>query len=377
MIRAESPEWLALLRAPGLGPSRLAKLLGRFGSPAAILDALPAELSESGLSETTIAYLQAPDWRSVEKDLGWLQQPDNHLVRLDDPEYPPLLRQTQRPPTVLFVHGDPGVLSRPQIAIVGTRHPTASGRETAREFAAHLAQFGLVVTSGLARGVDGEAHEGALQAGATSVAVMGTGLNSIYPACHAALAHRIAEMGALVSELPPDTPVLAKNFPSRNRIISGLSLGVLVVEAALRSGSLITARLAAEQGREVFAIPGSIHSPMAKGCHALIRQGAKLVETGDDVLEELGPLALAAATLEQQSATGSDEASRDLPALDLEYQMMLEQIGCDPVSVDALVQRCGLTAEVVSSMLLILELQGHVAAEPGGRYSRIEPRCRA
>jgi DNA processing protein len=170
---------------------------------------------------------------------------------------------------------------------------------------------------------------------------------------------------------------LAKNFPSRNRIISGLSLGVLVVEAALRSGSLITARLAAEQGREVFAIPGSIHSPMAKGCHALIRQGAKFVETGDDVLEELGPLALAAATLEQQSATGSDEASRDLPALDLEYQMMLEQIGCDPVSVDALVQRCGLTAEVVSSMLLILELQGHVAAEPGGRYSRIEPRCRA
>jgi DNA processing protein len=306
-----------------------------------------------------------------------LQQPDNHLIRLDDPEYPALLRQTQRPPTVLFVHGDPRVLSRPQIAIVGTRHPTASGRETAREFGAHLARSGLVVTSGLARGVDGEAHEGALQAGALSVAVMGTGLNRIYPACHAALAHQIAEMGALVSELPPDTPVLAKNFPSRNRIISGLSLGVLVVEAALRSGSLITARLAAEQGREVFAIPGSIHSPMAKGCHALIRQGAKLVETGDDVLEELGPLALAAATLEQHSATDSGEASRDSPALDLEYQMMLEQIGSELVSVDALVQRCGLTAEVVSSMLLILELQGHVAAEPGGRYSRIEPRCRA
>lgn len=325
-----------------------------------------AELRQLELPDAALDYLRRPDWRRVEQDLAWLEQPGNHLLRLDDPRYPPLLRQIPYPPPLLFVHGDPDCLRLPQLAIVGTRNPTPLGRETAQRFAAHLAEFGLLITSGLALGIDAAAHQGAL-AGGRTIAVMGTSLDRVYPAKHRDLAHAIAERGALVSEFSIGTSPAAGNFPQRNRLISGLALGVLVVEAAAQSGSLITARLALDQGREVFAIPGSIHNPLAKGCHALIRQGAKLVETAADILEELG--ALAATTREAVSHPAAAPASA---ALDEEYQQLLATMGDEPVGIDLLVDRCGLTAEALSSMLLILELEGYVAAIPGGLYVRLK-----
>lgn len=359
--------WLALLRAPGIGPAGFNRLLEQFHSPAAVFEAPRSQLATSGLASPTLDYLAAPDWTRIEQDLAWLEHSDNHLICLNDPDYPPLLREIDYPPPLLFVHGDLASLRAPQIAIVGARNPSPGGRDTAREFAAHLAGSGMVVTSGLALGVDAEAHRGALAAPGQTIAVMGTGLDRIYPAKHRELAHAIAEEGALVSEFPLGTPALANHFPRRNRVISGLSLGVLVVEAASQSGSLITARLAVEQGREVFAIPGSIHNPLARGCHALIRQGAKLVETAADILEELGSLA---------RVTIEADVERQPPAppleLDEDYRLLLEHLGHEPVSIDLLVNRCGLTAEAVSSMLLILELQGYVAAAPGGLYSRLK-----
>lgn len=302
------------------------------------------------------------------RDLAWLEQPGHHLLDWSDPRYPPLLRQIARPPPLLFVHGDPACLCQPQLAIVGARHPTPAGRDTAQRFAAHLAGCGLIITSGLALGIDAAAHQGALSdvSSGQTIAVMGCSLDQVYPARHRELARAIAARGALVSELPIGTPPLAENFPRRNRLISGLALGVLVVEAAAQSGSLITARLAVEQGREVFAIPGSIHNPLAKGCHALIRQGAKLAETAADILEELGALAAAAA----QPAL-VEPAPIPTPTLSEDYQRLLVAMGDAPVSVDALADRCGLTAEALSSMLLILELEGRVAAMPGGLYERL------
>ncbi len=325
------------------------------------------ELQPLELPDAALDYLRRPDWHRVEEDLAWLEQPGNHLLRLDDPRYPPLLRQIPYPPPLLFVHGDPDCLRLPQLAIVGTRNPTPLGRETAQRFAAHLAEFGLLITSGLALGIDTAAHQGALAGGGRTLAVMGTSLDRVYPARNRDLAHAIAERGALVSELFTGTPPTAENFPRRNRLISGLALGVLVVEAAAQSGSLITARLANEQGREVFAIPGSIHNPLAKGCHALIRQGAKLVETAADILEELG--ALAATTRE---ATSQPAAASPSATLDEEYHQLLAAMGDQPVGIDLLVDRCGLTAEALSSMLLILELEGYVAAIPGGLYGRLK-----
>lgn len=355
------------MRAPGIGPARFARLLEHFGSAAAVFAADGAQLQPLELPDAALDYLRRPDWRRVEQDLAWLEQPDNHLLRLEDPRYPSLLRQIPYPPPLLFVHGDPGCLRLPQLAIVGTRNPTPLGRETAQRFAAHLAEFGLLITSGLALGIDAAAHQGALAGGGRTIAVMGTGLDRVYPAQHRDLAHAIAERGALVSEFSIGTSPVAGNFPQRNRLISGLALGVLVVEAAAQSGSLITARLANEQGREVFAIPGSIHNPLAKGCHALIRQGAKLVETAADILEELG--ALAATTHEGVPPVAAASSSE---ALDEEYRQLLVAMGDEPVGIDLLVDRCGLTAEALSSMLLILELEGYAAAIPGGLYSRLK-----
>jgi DNA processing protein len=254
-----------------------------------------------------------------------------------------------------------------QLAIVGSRNPTPSGQQTAMDFARFLARAGLVISSGLAAGIDGAAHRGALQTDTPTLAVTGTGLDRVYPARHRDLAHRIAEQGALVSELPPGTPPLPANFPRRNRIISGLSIGTLVVEAAQKSGSLITARLATEQGREVFAIPGSIHNPLARGCHALIRQGAKLVETAEDILEELGPLLGSLVAAGTQAADPVEPAPRKW---DQEYQQLMAALDFDPAPVDLLIQRSGLTADAVSSMLLLLELEGFVSAAAGGRYCR-------
>jgi DNA processing protein len=358
---------LALLRAPGIGPARFARLLNTFGSPAAVFDAQRRDWEALGLVGATLDYLAAPDWDIVERDLLWLADANNHMLCLGEPSYPPLLRQIPAPPPILFVRGNSDCLSTHQIAIVGTRNPTVAGRETALQFAAHLANAGLGITSGLALGIDGEAHRGALRQRGCTIGVMGTGPDRIYPARHRELAHGICENGgALVSELPPGATALPEHFPRRNRIISGLSLGVLIIEASLRSGSLITARLATEQGREVFAIPGSIHNPMAKGCHRLIRQGAKLVENATDILEELAPLAAAAV----DPALEKVETILSEPELDEDYQQLLKNLGQEPVSIDLLVERCGLTPEAVSSMLLILELQGVVVSVPGGLYYR-------
>ncbi|MFZ4791284.1 MAG: DNA-processing protein DprA [Candidatus Competibacteraceae bacterium] len=360
---------MALLRAPGIGPVRFARLIEHFGSAAAAFAASRAELDTLELPNPALNYLAAPDWRPVEQDLAWLAQSGNHhLLSFDDPRYPLLLRHIAYPPPLLFVSGDPDCLRAPQLAIVGSRNPTPLGRETAHLFAAHLAGAGMVVTSGLAFGIDAAAHQGALSSGGLTIAVMGTGLDRVYPAKHRELAHAIVERGALVSELPAGTVVTAENFPRRNRLISGLALGVLVVEAAIRSGSLITARLANEQGREVFAIPGSIHNPMAKGCHALIRQGAKLVETAADILEELGSLAAAGSAVSAPTAV----APSAVDALDNDYRQLLAAIGSESAGIDDLVDRCGLTVEAVSSMLLIMELEGYVAAVPGGLYCRIK-----
>ncbi len=360
----ETRYWLALNRIPGVGTVTFHRLLDTFGDPQAALQAGITAWSQLGLGK--------PDWDAVAQDLQWLAGADNHIITLQDPRYPTLLKQIPDPPPLLYLHGDPDCLRQPQLAVVGSRNPSRSGRQTAREFATHLARAGLTITSGLAQGLDGAAHEGALQGGGQSIAVTGTGLDRVYPASHHDLAHAIACHGALVTEFPPGTPPRAENFPRRNRIISGLSLGTLVVEAAVRSGSLITARLALEQGREVLAIPGSIHNPLARGCHTLIRQGAKLVETAEDILEELGALGgFVCQESHPEIPADSREGAAPLPP---EYQQLLDYMGYDPTSIDTLVDHSGLTAGEVSSMLLLLELQDFVASSAGGRYVRTEKR---
>ena len=300
----------------------------------------------------------------------WIEASGARLVLCTETDYPPLLAHTAGGPAVLFVLGSIEALHSPQLAMVGARRPTAAGRQNARDFAAALARAGLTITSGLALGIDAASHEGALQADGRTVAVLGTGLDTVYPTENAVLANRIRERGALVSEFPPRTAPVAHNFPRRNRIISGLSRGTLVVEATHRSGSLITARLASEQGREVFAIPGSIHNPMARGCHQLLREGAKLVESAGDILEELAPLL----QLDLPAAEPETEPASAGAPEDPEYRLLLNSLDFAPTSVDSLVERTGLTPDVVSSMLLMLELQGHVEASPGGRYSRVNKR---
>ncbi len=362
--------WLALLHCPGIGTKRYADLLQRYGDPVTVFNYGVKELgSSSGLPKETVAWLRNPDWSVIEKDLAWLTSSDSHhIITLADPIYPPLLREIDDPPPLLFVNGDPNSLKTPQLGIVGSRNPSPGGQENARNFAKSLAQAGLTITSGLALGIDAAAHQGALLGHGVTIAVTGTGLDRVYPARHRNLAHQIAAAGALISEFPIGTPPLADHFPRRNRIISGLSLGTLVVEAAPLSGSLITARLAAEQGREVFAIPGSIHNPLARGCHALIRQGAKLVETVEDIIEELGPLAKLNYSLNHdvEHSTG-----HDTPDLDSQQLKLLENMGYDPVSVDTLVGHANLTTEQVSAILLVLELQGVVSSAAGGLYTRV------
>lgn len=356
--------WLALLRTPGIGPSTLNPLLLEGTEPAQILEQPPRQIPVAAH-----ALLRNPDWAAVDKDLAWLDGADNHFIPITSPGYPPQLKNIPDPPAALFVHGNPDALSLPQIAMVGSRNPSAGGYQTARDFACHFARGGLAVTSGLAMGIDAASHEGALEAGGTTIAVTGTGLDRVYPAKNLELAHTIAGEGALVSEFPPGTPPRRGHFPRRNRIISGLSLGVLVVEAALQSGSLITARQALEQCREVFAIPGSIHNPLARGCHRLIREGAKLVETAGDVFEELKP---ALSALLADSVTDENESATELPAYqaDGDHLELLKAMGYDPISTDSLAARTGLRAEDVSSMLLLLEMDGHVSSTHGGLFSR-------
>jgi DNA processing protein len=313
------------------------------------------------LSEKSLAFIKNPDWPRIEQDLAWLDNPGHAVLTLHDPGYPALLKQIADPPPLLFVRGDAGLLSTPQIAIVGSRNPSHLGRQTAEAFAHDLASHGFTVTSGLALGIDAASHRGALRATGRTVAVAGTGPDRVYPACHKELATQIVERGALVSEFPPGTQALANHFPRRNRIISGLSLGLLIVEAAKQSGSLITARLALEQNREVFAIPGSIHDPLARGCNALIREGAKLVENTQDILEELN---------QYNQHLNNEPANQCESMLDLEQQKLLNLVMFSPTSVDTLVKQTGLPVEIISSMLLILELQGHISSAAGGGYIR-------
>jgi DNA processing protein len=350
---AEPAHWLALNRLPTLGGPELRALAEGGVSPREVLDSRP----------------RATDWRAVEADLAWLAAPGRHLITLSMAAYPAKLRHIPDPPPVLFVVGDTGVLGLPQVAVVGSRRATPSGVETARDFSAALAACGLAITSGLALGVDAAAHRGTLDAGGRTLAVAANGLDRVYPRRHRGLAVQVAEKGALVSEFPPGTPPLAWHFPRRNRLISGLSLGVVVVEAARRSGSLITARLAGEQGREVFAVPGPIQSPVARGCHQLIREGARLVEDVADILEELPPGPWSG------GIPPGREPGNTLPAdLDGPSRRVLESLGHRTATVDDLVERSGLTADMVSSILLALELRGQVAPVLGGAFCRVTKR---
>jgi len=362
-------DWLTLYHAPGVGAVTFLRLIDQFGDARKTLRASTGDLQTCGLSPEAITYLRQPDREQVDRDLAWLDQPRNRLITCRDPAYPPLLLQIPDSPPLLYIHGNVDILSSLQVSMVGSRNPTVSGRRTASEFAGCLALAGLTITSGLALGIDAASHSGALDAGKPTIAVMGTGLDRVYPASHRDLAHRIAEYGALVSEFPIGTPPRPENFPRRNRIISGLSLGTLVVEAATRSGSLISARCAADQGREVFAIPGSIHNPLSRGCHALIRQGAKLVETAQDILDELGSLAAATPVTTRSCGAVTVEQSSEIAD---DYMQLLESIGYNHASVDMLVETSGLTPAVVSSMLLQLELKGFIASSPGGLYNRLK-----
>jgi DNA processing protein len=295
----------------------------------------------------------------------WLRGAGHHLISRGDDDYPELLDQIQGSPKQLYVNGDPGVLHLPAIAIVGSRNPTQGGLRNAFEFARHLGSRGFCIISGLAQGIDTAAHRGALDAGAATIAFLGHGIDIVYPAANRELAHDIARVGAIVSEFPIGTRPLKELFPQRNRLISGISFGTLVIEAARRSGSLITARLASEQGREVFALPGSIHNPLARGCHKLIQQGAKLVETADDIVAEIAPLAghMLQTTVESTTKDSLPETS------DSDYLALKEFLSFDPMSADQLAENSGLTIDQVSSMLLILELEGEVESLAGGRYS--------
>lgn len=312
----------------------------------------------------------------IESDLQWLSQPNHHLLCWDDDAYPVLLRRIPNPPAALFIDGDPGCLWQPQIAVIGSRNPTAGGLDHARDFAATLARQGMTITSGLASGIDTAAHKAALDVGALTIAVNGTGLDRVYPSSSREVAGRIRLQGAMISELPLGSPPRPQHFPSRNRIISGLSLAVLVIEAGLNSGTLITARKAAEQGREVFALPGSLNNPMAKGCHRLIREGARLVETTADIMQELGPVAAELQIEIRQRLELSDDTpekpARAVENLldDADYRTVWEVLGYDPKPVDSIIEQTGLSAREISSMLLMMELKGMVKKHGSGRYVR-------
>ena len=360
--RHELAAWLRLTLIPGVGGEARRSLLKAFGLPQAVFDARPSELSgivEQTLAERLLAHECAAE---IELALDWAGQPGNHLLTLADADYPQSLLTSDDPPILLYAKGNRALLNRPMLAVVGSRNATAQGLRDAEAFATALGNAGLTVVSGLALGIDAAAHRGALAAATGTVAVIGTGADRLYPARNEALARAIAEKGVIISEFPLGTPPLASNFPRRNRIIAGLGLGCLVIEAALRSGSLITARLAAESGREVFAIPGSIHSPLSRGCHQLIRQGAKLVESAQDILEELRWEAIPAA-----NATDDQAAAAEGP----DDEHVLALLGQTPCALDTLSVRSGLTPAELLAMLLPMELAGRVAQLPGGLYQRL------
>jgi DNA processing protein len=349
------------LRTPGVGCKTFLKILNS-SSPRQIFFDNHQALSKLNLHAQSVAYIKKPDWQAIDNDLEWLTISGNLVITIQDNNYPATLKEISDPPPLLFIRGDLELLATPQIAIVGSRNPSRLGNQTAEGFAKTLADFGFTITSGLALGIDAASHVGALKATGKTIAVAGTGLDRVYPARHKQLATEITQTGTIISEFPPGTAAKASNFPRRNRIISGLALGLLVVEAAQKSGSLITARMALEQGREVFAIPGSIHNPLARGCNGLIREGAKLVETTQDIIEELGQYF-------QQPEINNEITQQT--KLDLEQQNLLNLVMFSPTSIDDLVTETGKSIEILASMLLVLELQGYISSATGGNYIRI------
>lgn len=358
MQSAELEAWLRLGLIPRLGPAKFSKLLRYFGDPVSVLGASNHALSELVGSELALAIEQGPDGALFEATLSWVSQQGNQLLTWADDDYPKLLLEIGDPPPLLYLKGDVALLRHQALAIVGSRNATPQGIANAQAFSKELSDNGFAIVSGLALGIDAAAHAGGLQGSCSSIAFVGTGLDIVYPARNRKLAHELSQRGLIISEFPIGTKPIAGNFPRRNRLISGISRGVLVVEAAVKSGSLITARYALEQGRDVFAVPGSIHSTLSKGCHALIKQGAKLVESSVDILEELG------------HPTISNAANADIERQDRNTEL-LRQIGFDPIDLDTICDRCSLTAENASAILLELELNGELARLAGGRFQRI------
>jgi DNA processing protein len=360
-IDARVEAWVSLQLLPGLSARVLAGLLKALGGPEAVRGASRVSLAKLVPAELVSAIGRGPDPALLERTLSWIAEPGHALIAWDDADYPRALLTISDPPPAFYYRGRRELLNRPSIAIVGSRNATPQGMDTAEAFAATLSDAGFTIVSGLALGIDTAAHRGGLSASGSSIAVIGTGPDRIYPSANRELGHRLAADGGLLSEFPLGTPPLPTNFPRRNRLLSGLSRGVLVVEATLASGSLITARFAAEQGREVLAIPGSIHSPFSKGSHRLIKEGAKLVETARDVIEELG------------DAAPTEGAPMEVPARDMaaDAGRVLQALGHDPAGVDALTARTGLAAGAVSVALVELELSGRITALPGGAFQRV------
>lgn len=370
MVNANTEQntpWIALSLVDGLGSVTYCQLLLQFKTPEAILTAPYSALRDLVSKEVADGIQRAMDDPHIADTLTWLEQTENHLITLGDAYYPQRLLDTDQPPPVLYAKGNLQTLKRPGLAIVGSRHATPQGEATAENFAESLCRAGFAVVSGLALGIDGAAHRGALKADGSTIAVVGTGLDIVYPAKHKALAHQIAQYGLILSEYPLGTPSLTHNFSRRNRIISGLSEGCLVVEANIDSGSLITAKQAIEQGREVFAIPGSIHSPVAKGCHALIKQGAKLVESTEDILSELRHIRQS----NQALAISPNGPSPDWTNSPVEASPVLVCMGFDPLFAEQISARSGLTPEQVSTMLTLLELEGVVSHLASGQFQRL------
>lgn len=358
MPDAELETWLRLGLVPRLGPVGFRKLLSRFGSPEAVLGASTSELTKELGNSLAAAISAGPDAGLLAASLDWAEQDNNRLMTLADADYPRAFLEIPDPPPLLYLKGQTHLLQSMAVAIVGSRNATPQGVANAEAFAKELSDEGFCIVSGLALGIDAAAHQGGLKGTGSSIAIVATGLDSVYPARNRSLAHELSERGLIVSEFPLGTRPIAGNFPRRNRLISGLSMGVLVVEAAIKSGSLITARYALEQGREVFAIPGSIHSPVSKGCHALIKQGAKLVETAADIVEEFG-----------RTAGSPDKVTIQSPQS--KHPELLRVIGFDPVDLDTICARSSLTAENASAMLLELELEGTVVRIAGGRFQQV------
>jgi DNA processing protein len=352
-LDASLASWITLSHIPGLGNEGLRRLLQAFGSPDAVLNSSVPYLSQHVKPVVAQSILQGIDASALEKVSAWLCDPLNAVLTVADTDYPRSLLNIADPPLLLYVKGRRDLLYMRSLAIVGSRNASVQGLRNAEAFSQSVSDAGLCIVSGMAHGIDTAAHIGGLRGAGSSIAVVGTGLDKVYPAANRDLAHRLAQNGAIISEFPLGTPPLAANFPRRNRIISGLSLGCLVVEASVQSGSLITARMALEQGREVFAIPGSIHSPQSKGCHALIKQGAKLVENAQDILEEIG----------YNNSAANQNLATEHP--------LFAHLGFDPLDAESLATRSGLTIGELSAILLQLELDGHIATLPGGLYQRI------